>query len=792
MDAIDQHNTHFKPESCQGLSEQEVEQRRSNGQGNSMPPAGTKTVGQILVANILTWFNFINSAIFILILLTGRVINTLFMGVVLINTLIGIIQELRAKFVIDKLRVLTESHATVIREGQQKTIRFDEAVLDDVLLLLPGTQVFADCRIIDSQELEIDESTLTGESDPVTRQTGEQVLSGSFVVSGSACARIVKVGADSHLYRLTMDAKRYIRASSALLSAISKLIRVLSVIIVPLGALLFANQYWRIGIDWQEAVIRSSAAMIGMIPEGLVLLTSIALALGVIRLANKRALVQELAGIEVLARTDVICLDKTGTLTAGFPAVTEFVLLDETGNSTDPRLAAAAIVNAFEDKNATARAVSDYLGPGPDWAVKSKTPFSSARKYSRVSFEQFGTWYLGSPVTLLGPKYEELLDRVEQYADQGIRVVLLAHLPGSLDDRPELAVPAALILMEDQIRPQAHDALAYFSQNRVAIKIMSGDHPKAAAAIGRRLGLVSEGEAINAAGIPDDPQAIKDAVETHTVFGNTTPRRKQQLIRALREDGHTVAMVGDGVNDVSALREADCSIVMASGADAAKGMSHIILLDSDFTVMPSVVQEGRRVIGNISRVASLFLVKTTYACCLSLVLVLLGLAYPFDPIHQTMLGSFAIGLPSFFLALEKNFDPVRPNIMRRAVLKAVPGGLTIATYLVGIAAAEKLAWLSPDQIRLAAVIPTGVISLMVLFRISRPLNWKRVLLLIAMAAVFAAEGVIFSSYLDFSWPETATQLVILAASLLAYPLMLAWEALLKTLLAKMLRWRGKP
>ena len=764
------------PDRDQGLTDEQVAARRDAGQTNRLSSTGGKTIGQIIAGNLFTFFNLINVLIFFLILLTGQYANTLFMGVIISNVLIGIIQEIRAKVVTDKLKVLTQVHASVIRNGRPQQVSIEEIVLDDVLVLMPGGQIGADAVVLTSQELEVDEAMLTGESVPVIKKAGDKVYSGSFVVSGSATATVTRIGDKSFAQSITAEVRKYKRARSEIQDTLARIIRFISPIIIPIGALLFFNQYLRDQVTWEDAVVSSAADMIGMIPEGLVLLTSITLAVSVTRLARQRTLVQELAGIEVLARVNTLCLDKTGTLTLGTLRVADVIRLAPEGSSAPPVAAGtalAAVVGAFDDRNATASVLEDHFGPGPDWPILARKPFASARKWSSVTFAEKGTWYLGSAAYILADRYPDVMDRVRTYAAQGFRIVLLAWSPdlSGRQDPVDCAEPIALVLMADTIRPEAKASLAYFSNNDVKIKIISGDHPATVAAVATELELEHADQVIDAATIPDDPEAVMAAAKKYTVFGHVTPEMKKALVHALKADGDIVAMTGDGINDVPALREADCSIVMASGSDAAKGMSHILLLDSDFTVLPEVVKEGRQVIANIERVASLFLVKTTYASILAFIFIVIGRSYPFDPVHQTLISSFTIGIPSFFLALEKNHKRIQPGFLRRVISIAVPGGLTISLLALIPELLQIAFQIEEGQIRLITVVTTAFASLLILIRICLPLNFKRILLIVTMAACFVTGAIVFAEILRFPVPETRTWLITAILVGLAWPLL---------------------
>ncbi len=749
-----------------GLSRAEVAQRRAAGQTNATPRSQTKTIGQIVRSNAVTFFTILNFCLFVLVIMTGQYVNALFMNVVVANIIIGIIQEVRAKRVLDRLAIITALQVRVIRDGREQQVPQEELVLDDIVVLKPGDQVVADGVVLESREFEADESMLSGESVPVRKQPGDEVLSGSYAVSGSAIARLTRVGADSYAQQVTAEARRYKRPHSQILSALMKIVRSVAYFIIPLGLLLFANQYFRLGASWQDSVVRAVAAMIGMIPEGLVLLTSMALAIGTLKLARRGAVVRELAGLEVLARVDVLCLDKTGTLTTGRQAFSELVPLAG-GDGAEARLAAAAVIAAFEDRNATAAAIADALGSAPDWPVQVRVPFASARKWSGVTFDGHGSWLIGAPDVLLPESRVAERELAQRHAAAGRRTVLVASSPVTLadDGLPSDLKPQALLLLADTIRPEAREALDFFAANDVAIKVISGDNPQTVAEVARRLGLAGADRFIDATRLADDPAAIEAAVAENTIFGRVTPRRKQQMVAALKRLGHTVAMTGDGVNDVLALREADCSIVVASGSEAAKNTANILLTQSDFLVLPGVVREGRQVINNIGRVASLFLNKTTYALGLSLTFVLLGLTYPFLPIHQTLIGSFSIGTPAFFLALESNADRVRPGFLSRIVRFALPGGLTVTAFAIAIQLLADRLGLPAEQSQLLLVLVTAFIAWIVLVRVSWPLSRLRLLLVLAMAVIFVAEAVIFTGYLGFPAPAARTlQLFLLSAA----------------------------
>ncbi len=760
-----------------GLSDAEANRRRAAGQGNITPQETTKTRGQIIFSNAVTFYTVLNTFLFILVLLTRQWINALFYNVIIANVFIGIAQEFRAKRALDRLKVITATQVRVIRSGHERNIPQKELVLGDVFHLLPGDQVCADSIVLETQELETDEALLTGESLPVRKQPGDELLSGSFAVSGSARARVIRVGADNYAQQLTTEAKRYKRPRSVIIESLMKIVRVVAYFIIPLGLLLFLNQYYRLNNSWQDAVVRAVAAMIGMIPEGLVLLTSLTLAIGTIRLARLGAVVRELAGLEVLARVDVLCLDKTGTLTTGEQTFHEFINLADS-NETETRKAIAALLAAFEDQNDTAAALATVMGEPPAWEIKARVPFASIRKWSGVSFSGHGTYILGAPEFLLEDKYAAVLAQVAGFAAEGNRVVLAAHSDQELVENslPAGLKPLALLLLTDGIRAEARETLEFFAANDVAIKIISGDNPGTVAQVARRLGLPEADNYIDATTIPANEQAIEAAVMAFSIFGRVTPRLKQQMVAALKRRGHTVAMTGDGVNDVLALRESDCSIVVATGSEAAKNIANILLVDSDFLVLPAVVQAGRQVINNLGRVASLFLNKTAYAFGISLIFLLLGFSYPFKPIQQSLLGSFSIGTPAFFLALEPNNSRVKPGFLSRITRFALPGGITVTAFLLLIRLTYRRAGLDDSQALLLMVLVTAFVVWIVLIRVSWPLMRPRLLMVAAMAVLFVAEAVIFARFLEFPVPTMLTLrlFLILSGVSLVLHLGLAW------------------
>ena len=772
-----------------GLSAAEVADRVARGQVNAVPAAPTRTVGQIVRGNVLTPVNLIIAVLAALVLAAGSPKDALFAGVIVANSVIGIVQELRAKRVLDRLSLLNAPHADVVRDGEVRTVQVHELVLDDVVELRAGAQVVADAVVVAHDRLEIDESLLTGEADPIVKVDGDEVLSGSAVVAGMGRVRVTKVGADNYAARLAEEARRFTLVDSPLRNDINRIVSVVGIAMIPIGLLLASSQFLRRDEGWRAAVISTVAGLVGMVPEGLVLLTSVAFAVGVVRLAQRRCLVQELPAIEVLARVDVLCADKTGTITEGSIALAEVLPLE--ASATDPALveqALTAIARHDPDPNATLAAVSDRFTGDTDWRPTGRIPFSSARKWSAASFAGQGTWVLGAPENVLRDGYAgDLRTRVEAQAADGRRVLVLAHadlgLAGSgadsdgepTDELPDLT-PMALVLFEDVVRADAPSTLAYFADQGVTLKVISGDNNVTVGAVARRAGLAGWADNVNALDLPADTDSpeFADAVAASTVFGRVTPHQKRAMVRALQARGHTVAMTGDGVNDVLALKDANCGIAMASGSEATRGVAQLVLLDSNFSALPPVVAEGRRVINNIERVASLFLAKTTYSVILSLLTGVFALAYPLRPVHLTILSWLTIGVPAFFLALEPNAERVELGFLRRVLARAVPAGVVIAVTTMAVFALAQLAdAVGPDEARAAAVLVAGSVALINLALVAQPLNLLRRVLVATMVVLFAAAFVMPWSRNLFELPVNPWWVYLLAAAFIAaaFPLL---------------------
>jgi cation-transporting ATPase E len=721
----------------QGLSAAEVAERVARGEVNDVPAAPTRTVEEIVRANVVTRFNALLGAMLLVILVVGPIQDALFGGVLVANALIGIVQELRAKRTLDRLTVLTAPRARAIRDGEERSLEVGEVVLDDVLALEPGDQVVVDGEVIDASGLEVDESLLTGEADPVLKGPGDPVLSGSFVAAGSGSFRATRVGRDAYAVRLAEEARRFTLVGSELREAIDRILRFVTFAIVPTAVLLFTSQlFGEADQGFRDALASAVAGTVAMVPEGLVLLTSVAFAVGVVRLARRRVLVQELPAVEGLARVDVLCIDKTGTLTEGRLELEEVEVLDD-GVPHEEVLAALAA--ADPSPNATMRAIGERFAERRDgWEPVDVVPFSSARKWSAASFGANGTWVLGAPDVLLRDRAPEIRARAADEAALGRRVVLLARAPELAGEWiPEDLDPVALVALGDRPREDASKTLSYFAEQGVTVKVISGDHPSTVSAIARRVGLPGAEAAVDAATLPEDPDALAEAVEGATVFGRVTPQQKREMVKALRSRGHVVAMTGDGVNDALALKDADIGVAMGSGSAATRAVAQLVLLDSTFDAMPHVVAEGRRVLGNIERTSGLYLTKTVYAMLLALAVGVGGQAFPFLPRHLTLIGSLTIGIPSLFLALAPNTEPFRRGFLRRVARFAIPAGVlaAVATFLAyRVAASEPGIELA--QQRTTATMVLTWIGLLVLSIIAAPLTRPRLFLVWSMAGLF--------------------------------------------------------
>jgi len=720
-----------------GLTAAAVAERVARGQINDVPAAPSRTVREIVRANVLTRFNALLGSLLVVILIVGPIQDALFGGVLIANAAIGILQELRAKRTLDRLAVLTAPAARIVREGTVREMPVSAVVLDDVLELHPGDQVVVDGAVLEASGLEVDESLLTGESEPVVKRAGDEVLSGSFVAAGSGRFRATRVGAEAYAAQLAEQARRFTLTRSELRTGIDRILRIVTWLLVPTAILLLASQL-RSNAGLREALRGSVAGTVAMVPEGLVLLTSVAFAVGVVRLARRRVLVQELPAVEVLARVDVLCIDKTGTLTEGHLAVEEVEVL---GEGAAHREALAALAAADPHPNATLRAIGEAFPDGgrTGWAPVRAVPFASARRWSAAAFGPHGAWVLGAPEALVPDGSTPVRGRALEHAEAGRRVVLLSRTEALPDGErlPERLEPVAFVILGDRVRETASRTLAYFARQGVRVKVISGDHPATVAAVARRVGAEGADDPVDGAALPEDPEALEQVLEERSVFGRIGPQQKRAMVGALRSRGHVVAMTGDGVNDVLALKDADIGVAMGSGSSATRAVAQLVLLDSTFDALPSVVGEGRRVLGNIERTSNLYVTKTAYAMLIALGVGVAGLPFPFLPRHLTLIGSLTIGIPSFFLALAPNRERSRPGFLARVLRFAVPAGTlaAAATFLAYVLARDEPG-VSLAEARTAATMVLLWIGFLVLSVIAAPLTRWRLALVWAMPALF--------------------------------------------------------
>jgi cation-transporting P-type ATPase E len=716
-----------------GLTSAEVAARRARGLANGTPESTSRPVREILRANIATRFNFILGVLLVVILAAGEPQDALFGIVLVANALIGIAQEVRAKLTLDRLAVLSAPRIRVIRDGQRHDIVVADLVAGDLVDLRAGDQLVADGAVRASAGLQADESLLTGESEPVDKRAGDRLLSGSFVVAGTGSYQATEVGAEAYARQLAAEARRFTVVRSELVDGINRILRYVTWAIGPVAVLLLASQlHARDSV--REALTGTVAALIGMVPQGLVLLTSIAFGAAAVTLARRRVLVQQLPAVEGLARVDVVCFDKTGTITDGTTAFDRLVQLG------DDRLAGPALGALADDANANATlaAIGQAFPPPAGWQRQGAVPFSSARKWSAASFARQGTWVLGAPETVLPAGLQGQLDQAATLAASGRRVLLLAHtgLPLDGDTLPPGLRPVALVVLTERLRPDAAATVAYLAAQGVALKLISGDSPHTVSAVAARVGLPRTGEPVDARDLPSDPDALAGVLAGHSVFGRVAPHQKRAMVTALQARGHTVAMTGDGINDVLALKLADIGIAMGSGAPATKAVAELVLLDNRFGTVPGVVAEGRRVTANIERVANLFVTKTVWATLLAVVVAVSLLPYPFLPRHLTVIDTLAIGVPAFFLALAPNQRRYRPGFTGRVLRFAIPAGVIVAAATFAAYALARADGLPLAQQRTAATLVTLALSLCVLIMLAVPLTWRRIVLVGAMSAGF--------------------------------------------------------
>jgi cation-transporting ATPase E len=734
-----------------GLSDDEVAHRVAAGQTNDVPTRAARSVSEIIRANVFTRINAILGTLFLIVLATGSVINGLFGLLIVANSAIGIIQELRAKQTLDRLAIVGQAKPLVRRQSGTQERPAGEVVLDDVIELGPGDQIVVDGIVLEAANLEVDESLLTGEADAIDKGVGDTVMSGSFVVAGSGSYRATKVGRAAYAAQLAAEASKFTLVKSELRSGINTILRFITYLLWPAGALIIYTQLFTVtGVGWRESVLRTVGALVPMVPEGLVLMTSLAFAVGVVRLGRRQCLVQELPAIEGLARVDVVCADKTGTLTENGMRVSDLSTF-----TTDDAAAVLAQMAADDVRpNASMAAIAEAYKLPPGWTQTANAPFKSATKWSGVSYGEHGNWVLGAPDVLLAAGSPEA-EQAEQIGAQGLRVLLLGSSDRPVDapDAPGAVTPVALVTLEQRVRPDAGETLEYFAQQHVSVKVISGDNAVSVGAVAGSLGL--NGETLDARRLPDDPEQLAETVSEYTTFGRVRPDQKRAMVHALQSRGHTVAMTGDGVNDVLALKDADIGVAMGSGSSATRAVAQIVLLDNKFATLPYVVGEGRRVIGNIERVSNLFLTKTVYSVLLAVLVGLAGLSarffgtepvlYPFQPIHVTIAAWFTIGIPAFVLSLAPNNERAHHGFVRRVMTAALPSGLVVgaATFVSYLLAyhGKYADEVQQNQASTAALITLLVSAVWVLAVVARPYQWWRIALVAASALAYV---VIFS------------------------------------------------
>ena len=729
-----------------GLSDAEVAARVAEGKTNDVPNRASRSVADIVRANVLTRINAILGVLFAIVLATGSLINGLFGLLIVANSAIGIIQELRAKKTLDNLAIVSQAKPRVRRQSGTRELPPNDVVLDDVIEIGPGDQIVVDGELLEAAGCEIDESLLTGEADPIAKTSGDEVMSGSFVVAGTGAYRATKVGREAYAARLAEEASKFTLVKSELRSGIDLILRFITYLLVPAGLLIIYTQLFLTNVGWRESVLRMVGALVPMVPEGLVLMTSIAFAVGVVRLGRRQCLVQELPAIEGLARVDVVCADKTGTLTENGMRLSETTPL---GAASPEQVGEVLAALAADDTrpNASMIAIAEAYPQAPRWTSTAVAPFKSATKWSGASFGAHGNWVIGAPDVLLDP-VSPVAEQAERIGARGLRVLLLGSSDGSVDDvdAPGRVTPVALVILEQRVRPDARETLDYFASQQVSVKVISGDNAVSVGAVAGSLGL--HGETIDARQLPSQAEALADTMDEYTTFGRVRPDQKRAMVHALQSRDHTVAMTGDGVNDVLALKDADIGVAMGSGSPASRAVAQIVLLDNKFATLPYVVGEGRRVIGNIERVSNLFLTKTVYSVLLALLVGLAGVAsrwghidpllYPFQPIHVTIAAWFTIGIPAFVLSLAPNNERARTGFVRRVMTSALPAGTvigiaTFASYLLAYPGTNATA-VAQTRASTAALITLLIGAMWVLAVVARPYQWWRVAL-VAFSAV---------------------------------------------------------
>lgn len=758
---------------AEGLSPQETKLRQSNGLSNIMPPSNTKSEGQIIKENVLTFFNLIFLVLALCLCLVGSFKNLMFLLVAAANTVVGSFQEIRAKRAVDKLTLVAAGTAKAIRSGQRISVRTDQLVRDDIVEFAAGDQICADAVVRDGQ-LQVNESLLTGEADAILKNPGDTLKSGSFVISGRARVQLTHVGSESYAAKLAAEARRNVRSTkSEMMLSLTKLITVVGIALIPLGIILFLRHFLSVfqGLPLRDSVESTVSALIGMIPEGLYLLTSVAIAASCLKLSRKRVLVQDMNCIETLAHVDVLCVDKTGTITEPTMEVTDvYPLNSERFSYDDIEKILAAFYHGEEPDNETARAMGQQFAGETTWRAVKRMAFSSSTKWSGADFGENGRYVVGAPEFIMGDRYDSIRGEAEPWSERGCRVLLLAAYDTAFDDGPLQSAhvaPIALVFLSNLLRPDAQETFRYFASQGVSVRVISGDNPITVAQIAARAGIENADRYVDATTLSTE-QDFEEAVKYYTVFGRVTPEQKRYLVRAFQKQGHTVAMTGDGVNDVLALKDANCGIAMASGSQAASQVAQIVLLNSQFSAMPAIVAEGRRVINNIQRAASLFLVKNIFSFALTLLLLFIDMPYPLLPIQLSLISTFTIGIPSFFLALEPNYARVEGKFMRNVIRRAMPGGLTNLTIVLLAGFFTSTFGLSNEQLNTICVWVMSAVGLVTLYHVSVPFTRLRLAVLAAMTAAMLFSLLVIPAFFDLP-TLNASSALILVTLLLACP-----------------------
>lgn len=717
-----------------GLSAEQVKRRFAQGENNYKVESSTLSVSEIVRSNVCTYFNLVFAVIAVLLAIVGAWSDMLFLPIIVANTCIGIVQEVHSKKVLDKLSILNAPHAVVIRDGKRQEIPADQLVLDDIVEFSAGSQIPADAKVV-SGELQVNESLITGESDEIEKREGDSLLSGSFVVSGKACARLEKVGKDSYISKLTLQATKSKKGEqSEMIRSLNYLIMVMGIIIIPIGIALFVQSFIYNEGTFHDSITGMVAAIIGMIPEGLYLLTSVALAVSSVRLAQKKVLIHDMKCIETLARVNVLCVDKTGTITEPGMHVYDFSVLDGADQLEISQLL-ADFVAAQEKDNATMEALKAHFSNGSGMRAREVYSFSSETKYSGAVMNDGKSYVIGAPEFVLRGQFAQYQEQIATYSSKGYRVLVFAQYEGTLDRKPltEPVLPLCFVMLANPIRKGAKETFTYFAENDVDIKVISGDNPLTVSVIAAEAGIVGAERFVDASTLKEKEDYDR-AVEEYTVFGRVTPSQKRMLVQALKEHKKTVAMTGDGVNDVLALKDADCSVAMASGSEAASNVAQLVLLDSDFSRMPSVVAEGRRVVNNIERTAALYIVKNIFSMLLAIFSVILMLDYPLEPSQVSLISMFTIGIPSFVLALEPNKELIRGHFLTNVLVRALPAGLTDFIVVSGLVIFCREFQVDLDCLSTSCTILVAIVGFMILHRIARPMNTGHIVMLVGVIA----------------------------------------------------------